>query len=198
MARDACEDVLFGLHYTPEELGANVNADGEVVEADVQQLRRVEPGEADPWTTPGGGFEPHAAAQALAVRAAAAKTRAEVTGIVGEARDSVPADARIKAPDTGQPDELREYLTRAWKALPEESEAKAPAEERGEVVEGEIVETSPEAEAQAAEQELRAAAAKVGLDNLDAEFEQSYGLPIAQAGAEQLRQMTSLLTGTAA
>jgi hypothetical protein len=30
-ARDACEEVLFGLHYTPEELGAEVNEDGEVV-----------------------------------------------------------------------------------------------------------------------------------------------------------------------
>jgi hypothetical protein len=104
VARDACEDVLFGLHYTPEELGANVNADGEVVEAEVQQLHRVQPGEADPWETPGPEFEPHAAAQALAVRASQAKTRAEVTGIVGEARDSVPADARIKAPDTEQPE----------------------------------------------------------------------------------------------
>jgi len=31
-ARDACEEVLFGLHYTPEELGANVDEDGVVVE----------------------------------------------------------------------------------------------------------------------------------------------------------------------
>jgi hypothetical protein len=30
-ARDACEEVLFGLHYTPEELGAEVDEEGEVV-----------------------------------------------------------------------------------------------------------------------------------------------------------------------
>lgn len=30
-ARDACEEVLFGLHYTPEELGATVDADGQVI-----------------------------------------------------------------------------------------------------------------------------------------------------------------------
>ena len=30
-ARDACEEVLYGLHYTPEELGAEVDADGVVV-----------------------------------------------------------------------------------------------------------------------------------------------------------------------
>lgn len=28
VARDACEEVLFGLHYTPEELGAEVDEDG--------------------------------------------------------------------------------------------------------------------------------------------------------------------------
>lgn len=41
VARDACEDVLFGLHYTPEELGAYVNQDGEPVDAPVQPLRSV-------------------------------------------------------------------------------------------------------------------------------------------------------------
>ncbi|QFQ97423.1 hypothetical protein F9278_15755 [Streptomyces phaeolivaceus] len=201
VARDACEDVLFGLHYTPEELGANVNADGEVVEADVQQLRRVQPGEADQWTTPeqGGEFEPHAAAQALAVRASEVKTRTEVTAIVNEARDSVPSDARIKAPDTGEQDGLREYLTRCWKALPAEDKPGAGGES------GEIVETGPsihgsqaDADAATAEKQLRAAAQAAGLTNLDEEFEKSYGLPIDMAGAQQLREMTAILTGSAA
>lgn len=31
VARDACEEVLFGLHYTPEELGAVVDDDGSVI-----------------------------------------------------------------------------------------------------------------------------------------------------------------------
>ena len=30
-ARDACEEALYGLHYTPEELGADVDGDGEPV-----------------------------------------------------------------------------------------------------------------------------------------------------------------------
>jgi hypothetical protein len=34
-ARDACEEVLFGLHYTPEELGAEVDEEGHVVTATV-------------------------------------------------------------------------------------------------------------------------------------------------------------------
>lgn len=31
-ARDACEEALFGLHYTPEELGAEVDEDGVVMD----------------------------------------------------------------------------------------------------------------------------------------------------------------------
>ena len=44
----------------------------------------------------------------------------------------------------------------------------------------------------------KVAATAAGLDNLDEEFEASYGLPIAQAGAQQMRQMTAILTGSAA
>jgi hypothetical protein len=195
VARDACEDVLFGLHYTPEELGAQVNAEGEPVEAEVQQLRRVQPGDGDPWATPapGGEFEPHRHAQALAVRASTATSRIEVNGIVDEAKNSVPSDARIKAPDTGEPDGLREYLARRWKALPK------PEEKRDDDgVTDAVVVAEGETEADTAERELRAAAAAAGLDNLDEEFERSYGLPIREAGAQQLREMTGLLTGTAA
>jgi hypothetical protein len=34
-ARDACEEALFGLHYTPEELGAEVDGDGNVVGGEI-------------------------------------------------------------------------------------------------------------------------------------------------------------------
>jgi len=36
-ARDACEEVLYGLHYTPEELGAEVDEDGVVIAAVVRE-----------------------------------------------------------------------------------------------------------------------------------------------------------------
>lgn len=51
VARDACEEVLFGLHYTPEELGAEVDAEGEPVEARAQRVT-ARPVEHDPWETP--------------------------------------------------------------------------------------------------------------------------------------------------
>lgn len=35
VCRDAAEDCLFGLHYTPEELGVEVNEDGTVVDGEV-------------------------------------------------------------------------------------------------------------------------------------------------------------------
>jgi hypothetical protein len=41
VARDACEEALSGMHYTPEELGAEVDADGEIVT--VEQVRDERP-----------------------------------------------------------------------------------------------------------------------------------------------------------
>lgn len=45
VARDACEDVLFGLHYTPEELGAEVDAEGEPIRVTAERV-------ASPVTVP--------------------------------------------------------------------------------------------------------------------------------------------------
>jgi hypothetical protein len=46
-ARDACEEALFGLHYTPEELGAEVDEDGVVTGVVVDEPAQQN-GE-DPW-----------------------------------------------------------------------------------------------------------------------------------------------------
>ena len=54
-ARDACEEALFGLHYTPDELGAEVDEDGVVV-AEVVSEPASQPADRsagtpqdDPW-----------------------------------------------------------------------------------------------------------------------------------------------------
>lgn len=58
VARDACEEVLFGLHYTPDELGAEVDEDGAPIEVTVEQavekMRRNQPQRPadDEWSTP--------------------------------------------------------------------------------------------------------------------------------------------------
>jgi hypothetical protein len=46
-ARDACEEALFGLHYTPEELGAEVDEDGVVMDDTPQQPAARAPGTPD-------------------------------------------------------------------------------------------------------------------------------------------------------
>jgi hypothetical protein len=208
VARDACEEALSGMHYTPEELGANVDADGEPVAAEVQQLRRVQPGEGDPWAAPapqtGGStvvdpesFKPYAPAQEIAEKAEKAESREALTILRDEAQAAdVSADAGILAPDTEKPDTLREYLKRRWTELPKQDEKQGqPSED--DIPDVETV-ADGETEADAAERKLRTAAAKAGLTNLDEEFEKSYGLPIREAGAQQLRQMTAIITGSAA
>ena len=193
VARDACEDVLFGLPYTPEELGAQVNAEGEPVEAEVQQLRRVQPSEPDVWATP-----------AATVAAATADVPPESLTPAG--RDylheamaaSDAATVRQIWQDAKAEGARPEYLAQ----IAEVGRGKATAEQQTAGADDDIpdVETVAEGETEAdqAERELRAAATQAGLTNLDEEFERSYGLPIKEAGAQQMREMTGLLTGTAA
>lgn len=60
VARDACEDALAGLHYTAEELGAEVDAEGNLTaQALARQVYESAPAErgvvsadADPWAGP--------------------------------------------------------------------------------------------------------------------------------------------------
>jgi len=54
-ARDACEEALYGLHYTAEELGAEVDEEGVVVGEIVpdrpqRQTVQAEDPDGDPWT----------------------------------------------------------------------------------------------------------------------------------------------------
>jgi hypothetical protein len=42
-ARDACEEALLGMHYTPEELGAEVDAEGEPIRTTVEDMRPSDP-----------------------------------------------------------------------------------------------------------------------------------------------------------
>lgn len=53
-ARDACEEVLFGLHYTPEELGAEISEDGTVVITDARQRPAPTPAVDAPIVEPSG------------------------------------------------------------------------------------------------------------------------------------------------
>jgi len=187
VARDACEDVLFGLHYTPEELGAVVNQDGEPIEASVTQLHRVQPGEPDQWATP-----------AATVQAAVADLPPESLTPAGrdylhEAHKALDAaTVRLIWKDAQTEGARPEYLAQIAEVGKGKAAAptKAPAET---VTDAEFVDPVAEAE-----QQLRATAARVGLDTLDQDFEQSYGLPISEAGVQQLNEMNKILGGAAA
>jgi hypothetical protein len=48
-ARDACEEALFGLHYTAEEMGAEVDEDGVVVAEIVSDAQPQDTPAGDPW-----------------------------------------------------------------------------------------------------------------------------------------------------
>lgn len=190
VARAACSEILQGTIYTPEELGAVVDQDGNPVDAPVQPLRSVQATPTEQPRIESPGTDPEA--QALATRATAAKTRDEVNALAAEAKETVPPDAGITAPDTGQPDTLRAYLGRRWKALPK------PAADDGDVVEGEIVPDAPADEHAAAEQELRAFAAEQGIDDIDRDAEGALGLPLAEAKADAIRGLLAQLRGNAA
>jgi hypothetical protein len=194
VARDACEEVLFGLHYTPEELDVNVDAEGVPVDAEVTQLRRVQPGEPDQWAVPTAPetFTAHPAGQGHADAAAKeARGKDHINAIWTKAAHARLLDTKILAPDTERPDELGAYLKRLGATLPDVA---PPAQPAGDVVvDAEIVDDL----VAVAEQRLRATAARVGLDTLDADFAQSYGITIAEAGIDQLTEMNQLLGGAA-
>lgn len=184
--------------YTAEEMAQADNpAAGE------RHLRKVQPGEGDPWAT---ATPVVTTEQKLANAAGLSSDPAHMRDLYQQARDAGLLAVTVKVGDESQ--ELGAYLIARGKQLAEADPSRADAEAAAAAYSGApepsddmpdaVVVPEGETEADAAERELRAAAAQVGLDNLDEEFEKSYGLPIAQAPAAQLRQMTGLLTGSAA
>lgn len=189
VAREACEEALSGMHYTPEELGANVDAEGNPVDATVQQLRRVPSGEPDPWQT------------------AAPQQAAPQRDFVAEARTASDADVVRQiwqeAKAAGLDAERLGHIAAVGKSLaagppPPKPETTETDGGDGEVVEGEVVASAEELEAQAAEAELRAFANAQGLDDIARDFEAAKGMPLDQATAPQIRAFLAELTGTAA
>jgi phage recombination protein Bet len=207
--------------YTAEEMAQADNP--APVASPERHLRQVQQAERDPWETPpqerpegpaavNGRSQP---AQDFATAAARAADPAAVKDVYKQAHAAGLLTETVKTPDR-ELLELGAYLIARGQELAEPLHADDGTRawvSGDEVVDAEVIETgaTPHSmsdavaaepaittEADAAERELRAAATAAGLPNLDEEFERSYGLPIAEAGAQQLREMTGLLTGTAA
>ena len=182
VAREACEEALSGMHYTPEELGAQVDGEGNPLDAEVQHLRAVPQGEPDPWQAP------------------APQQAAPVRDFVAEARASDdPAQVRQiwkDAKAAGLGDTELGWIAGVGISLSTGAPPPKPDDADG-VVEGEVVSDEEQA-ARDAEQELRAWADEQGLPDIARDFEGAVGMPLSQAIAPQIHAFLTQLRGTAA
>lgn len=139
--RMACPEVLHGAIYTPEEIGATVDADtgAPVYTATQQPSQPAQSGavQVGNVTVDRDCFVPEPQAQGIADRAQAATDRDTVKALWAEGTALL--NAGILAPDTGEPDMLSAYLTRRGQSLPAAAEQQAPAAE-DDVADAEIVE----------------------------------------------------------
>ncbi|GAA1887630.1 hypothetical protein GCM10009837_06720 [Streptomyces durmitorensis] len=198
--RKAFPHDLAGV-YTAEEMAQADNS-----QAEERHLRKVQPGEADPWATPDpqetaevkGRSRP---AQDIADVAGTTTDRTIVQGLYRQARAENLLAETVKTADR-ELLELGAYLINRGQQLAEPAPS-ADAQSDDGVIDAEVVESDtpaaapPEDAATVAERGLRAAAVTAGLPNIEEEFERSYGLPIAEAGAAQLNEMAGLLKGAA-
>lgn len=182
--RAACPEVLHGAIYTAEELGARVDDAGLPVDAEVQQLRRVQPGEADPWETAapqtaaqGRDYlhEAYEAADADAVRRIWLEARAD--GAVPVYLEQIAAVGKAKAAAAMGDDSRPDNETRA-----------VPLDAPDEVVQGEVL---PEDDYAAAVAELREAAALAQLENFEQGTEQALGMPLSEASTDAIRALAA-------
>jgi hypothetical protein len=169
-ARDACEEVLFGLHYTPEELGAEVDEDGVVVgEVEGEPAQQQEPAD-NPWYV-----RPSPEQEWLAKALEAAPAQPTLDGCKADWQKSVKYvnDGTLTREEAGQ---LQAALRVRIEAL--RTAGQAASEE---VVEGEIVgldaddpwaakvEEIPEGDEAAIAAVLEEAAGMLGRNEIDAE-----------------------------
>ncbi|MEU2143581.1 hypothetical protein ABZ741_04620 [Streptomyces globisporus] len=203
VAREACEEALSGMHYTPEELGANVNEEGLPVDGSVQQLHRVQPGAGDPWATAPEPQTPRAVngrsqeAQDFATTAADAADKAALQKVYREANAAGLLEETVKSPDR-ELLELGAFLIQRGNELAGPTLEPSAADDgyrtvptADEVVDAEVV--SPEDDYAAAVAELREAAELARLEDFEQGTEQALGMPLADAPVEAIRALAATI-----
>jgi hypothetical protein len=207
--RAACPEVLHGAIYTPEELGAVVDQEGNpviVVErADappVEQAATVVQSTPSPPPVQQRDYLAEAVATADPEKLAALVEAAKQAGAPGsylacldDIREAHQADTvaavRNLYDACKENGASAEHLARIAHIGSTKPGAKAPQQgEQGDrpAAEGAVATPAADAEraAVAAEERLRITASRANLPSLDADFERVYGLPIAEATAAQL------------
>lgn len=176
VARAACSEILQGTIYTPEEMGANVDADGIPIEAPVQQLRSVQPGEPDPWVT---------------------------RDFLAEAEQCTTADCAVEVYRQAQQAGADDVVLTAIRQVGQQLRAaeQAPPVPEPEVVEGVVVEDVelPADDHAAAVAAYRAFTAEHGITQADAD-QQAYtalGAPLTDVSAKAIWDLLSQLTAAA-
>ncbi|MCF2531718.1 recombinase RecT [Yinghuangia soli] len=183
-ARDACEEALSGVHYTPEELGADVDEEG----VPVVTAEQAGPAQAHPWAAP--------ATRDFLAEANAA-TNAETVREIYRA-----------AFEASMPDVVLTQITNIGKRLAEAAASPDRAEQpAGEgdgsdqgndsnVIEAEIV-PGPGADREQALAALRAEAARhnVAETDLDGYAGDRHGRHLSELTIAEIREMTQVLAG---
>ncbi|MFF9284836.1 recombinase RecT [Streptomyces griseosporeus] len=193
--RIACPEVLHGAIYTPEELGAVVDQEGQPViveRADVPQMTTATVVQSTPNTPPQQQADNDLSPQARQFLAdaqaapspeafAAVRARAEEAGAPPEflaQLDRIAAEKQAttqKAPENETPTGPTPHSL----ADARDAQYDVPSAERN------AIEADERARAEA-ESALRVAASRANLPTLDADFQRVYGLPIEQAPAMTL------------
>lgn len=177
--RSACPEVLHGAIYTPEELGARVDSEGLPVEAEVHQLRRVDPGQTDQWTTPAPAPTTAADGRDYLNEASEAASSADVRRIYDEAKE-----------DGAVPEYLAQIAKVGVAKEQAEAEAAKASQTASEVVDATVV-GSPDDEHAAAVDELRQAAKAARLEDFENGARMALGVPVEEASPQAIRQLAA-------
>lgn len=180
VARDACEDVLFGLHYTPEELGAVIDQDGNPIEAAPSSYPAPQPA-AEPRDYIAAAKAAAGADDTLRVYREAEAARAAV-----EVLEEIATIGRAKR--AAEQEAITTDIAAAAAAHPAEPQ-KAPDPD-----------SDDDTERQQLLTELRTLASAAGLSSADLEagFRDSTGVDIVTSTPDQIRTVIGIFRGNAA